>query len=81
MLPPTMQREGIGRAIAKRESEAVQAHPPDDESSQGRDEAGAAQQRCDAVDGALMVRGVRVVLGVKPCDRLDGLLYVDRKDR
>ncbi len=41
----------------------------------------AAQQRCDAVDGALMVCGVRVMLGVKPRDRLDGLLYVDWKDR
>jgi hypothetical protein len=59
MLPPTMQREGIGRAIAKRESEAVQAHPPDDESSVCRDEPRAAQQRWNAVHGALMVRGVR----------------------
>jgi hypothetical protein len=67
--------------MAKREGEPVQAHPSDDESSQRCDEAGAAQQRCDAVDGALMVCGVCVMLGVKPRDRPDGLLCVDWKDR
>jgi hypothetical protein len=45
------------------------------------DEAGAAQQRCDAVDGALMVCGVRVVLGVEPRDQLDRFFDMDRKDR
>ena len=67
--------------MAKREGEEVQAHPPDNESSQCCDEAGAAQQRCDAVDGALMVCGVRTVLRVEPGNRLDGLLNMDRKDR
>ncbi len=71
----------IGRAIAKREGEAVQAHPADDASSQRCDETGAAQQRCEAVDDSLMVCGVRTMLGVKRRDRLDGFLNMERKDR
>ena len=69
-----MRREAVGRAIAKREGEAVQAHPADDESGERCDEAGAAQERCDAIDGALMVCGVRAVLGVEAGNELDGLL-------
>jgi hypothetical protein len=71
----------VGRTTAKRKGEAVQAHPSDEVISRCCDEGGVAQRRRDAVDGALMVCGVRMVLGVKPRDRPDGLLYTDGKDR
>ena len=81
MLPPTMRREAGRARDSQAQGEAVQAHPADDESSQCCDEAGAAQERCDAVDGALMVCVVRVVFGIETRNRLDGLLDMDRSDR
>ena len=45
------------------------------------DEAGATDKGCDAIDDALKGRGVLVVLGVKPSDRLDGLFDMGRQHR
>ena len=69
---PLTRERMLARALAR---------PADDEYRQGRDEDGAAQQGCDAVDDALVLRGVGVVLGVEPGDRLDRLFDMDRKDR
>ena len=69
----------IERPIAERDGNAVHAHPANDDSRQDRDEDRTTQQGCDAVDGALMLRGVGAVLGVEPGDRLDRLFDMDRR--